>query len=69
MAKTIHNDGKEMVRKAYGAGRNSIGDNGEVYYNLSDCPEFDNSELRGEFAAGIRSIRGEIRLNACTDWD
>jgi hypothetical protein len=54
---------------AYYMGRNSIGDCGEVWFKLSDCPELNTPELVEEFKRGVRHIRSEIRLNNDTEWD
>lgn len=55
--------------QAYYMGRNSIGDEGEVWFKMSDCPEINTPELIENFKRGVRSIRGEIRLNNDTEWD
>ena len=55
--------------EAYYMGRNSIGDEGEVWFKMSECPEINTPELVENFKRGIRSIRAEIRLNADTEWD
>ena len=47
----------------------AIGDEGEVWYKLSDCPELNTEELRENFRRGVRSIRSEIRLSNDTEWD
>ncbi|NVO13870.1 MAG: hypothetical protein HXX10_07525 [Rhodoplanes sp.] len=59
----------ELSNKAYYAGRNSIGDEGEVWYGLVDCPEFAAPELAAEFKSGVNSIKSELRLNADPEWN
>ena len=51
--------------QAWYDGRNSIGDEGEVWYS---CPHTDPA-LVEEFKKGVRSIKAELRLNADTEWD
>lgn len=54
---------------SYYLGRNSIGDAGEVYYTLADCPEVASEAERVSFRQGVRDVRGENFLNADTEWD
>lgn len=54
---------------AYYMGRNSIGDEGEVWFKMSECPEINSDELRESFKRGVRHVRSENRLNADTEWD
>lgn len=60
---------QEAEVKAYYMGRNSIGDGGEVWYKMEECPEINTPELQAEFKRGIRNIKAELRLNADTEWD
>ncbi len=53
----------------YYLGRNSIGDEGEVWYTMADCPELVTEKDKDDFRAGVRHIKGELRLNADTEWD
>lgn len=55
--------------KAYYMGRSSIGDDGEMWFKADDCPELDSVELRESFKRGVRDIKGELRLNADTEWE
>jgi hypothetical protein len=55
--------------KAYYLGRNSIGDEGEVWYRMDECPEVNTNELRESFKRGVRHVRSEIRLDNDTEWD
>lgn len=54
---------------AYYMGLNSIGDEGEVWYKMSQCPEINTDELRDAYRRGARDVQSENRLNADTEWD
>ena len=62
-------DERPLELKAYYSGRNSIGDDGEVYYTVNDRAEYNTAASRKSFNDGVRDIRGELRLNADTEWD
>jgi hypothetical protein len=48
---------------AYYLGRNSIGDQNEVWYRMGDCPEVHTAELIEAFQRGVHSVKAENRLN------
>jgi hypothetical protein len=62
-------DERPIELKAYYSGRNSIGDDGEVYFTLAERHEYYTDAARKAFKDGVRDIRGELRLNADTEWD
>lgn len=55
--------------EAYYMGRQSIGDEGEVWFKMTECPEINTPDLVESFKRGVRHIRSEIRLSADTEWD
>jgi hypothetical protein len=55
--------------QAYYMGRNSVSDNGKLYYKMAECSEINTPELVKNFKEGVRDIKGELKLNADTEWD
>lgn len=55
--------------RAYHMGRNSIGDDGEVFSVASDHPELSTDALIKSFKQGVRDIKSELRLNDDFEWD